>query len=284
MRTLILSLLLIFLALAGSATAEVVTSILPLQSWAQELLAEAEVGVLVGPGQSPALYEPTAKQLTELSGAELFFAIGVPFEAALLPRLRRMFPSLQIIELGQGIERHGWPEIDPDGMTHGEDPHLWLDPAHAATLITEMSDVLANHYQDDAVEIRNRAAALVSRFTELDARLAVTLVPLHGQEILAYHPALGYFAAAYGLKQLAVESGGTEPGPRHLAWLASRIEEQSLRVLVVEPQFAPQRARSLAKSLQLSVLVLDPLAVDLVAELDRFALALLAVNSNEDQP
>ena len=52
----------------------------------------------------------------------------------------------------------------------------------------------------------------------------------------------------------------------------------------VEPQFAPQRARSLAKSLDLTVVMLDPLAVDLVAELYRFALALLAANSIEDQP
>jgi zinc transport system substrate-binding protein len=283
MRTLILSLSLVGFVLAGSANAEVVTSILPLQAWAQELL-EGEVGVLVGPGQSPALYEPTARQLTALSGAEVFFAIGVPFEAALVPRLRRMFPSLEIIELGRGIKRQAWPETDPDGIAHGADPHLWLDPAHAATLVAEMSDVLAGHYEDDAVEIRARAEAMVARFVDLDTRLADRLIPLQGQEILAYHPALGYFATAYGLKQLAVESGGAEPGPRHLAWLADRMEGQSLRVLIVEPQFAPQRARSLAKSLELSILVLDPLAVDLVAELDRFALALLAANSHEEQP
>ena len=282
MRTLIFTL---FLAIAGPARADVVTSILPLQAWAQELLAESgEVEVLVGPGQSPALFEPTARQLVTLSGARLFFGIGVPFEAALVPRLQRMFPELEIIELGQSIRRQGWPQVDPHSPLPAGDPHVWLDPAHAATLITEMSDILAERYADDAAEIRARAAAMVSRFADLDARLAEMLVPLQGQEILAYHPALGYFASAYGLKQVAVESGGTEPGARHLSWLAARIEEQSLRVLVVEPQFAPQRARSLAKSLDLTVVVLDPLAVDLVAELERFALALLAVDAIEDQP
>ncbi len=283
MRTLILSLLLI---LAGPARAEVVTSILPLQSWAQELLAEkVTVEVLVGPGQSPALYEPTAKQLVMLSGSKLFFRIGVPFEAALVPRLQRMFPKLEIIELGQSIRRQDWPQVDPHTPSPDGDPHVWLDPAHAATLITEMSDVLAARYTYDAAEIRTRAAALVSRFGDLDARLAAMLVPLQGQEILAYHPALGYFASAYGLKQVAVESGGTEPGARHLSRLAARMKEQSLRILVVEPQFAPQRARSVAQSMDLTVVVLDPLAVDLVAELDRFALALLlTVNPIEDQP
>jgi zinc transport system substrate-binding protein len=282
MRILIVSLLLI---LAGSAQAEVATSILPLQSWAQELLAEkVTVEALVGPGQSPALYEPTARQLVRLSEARLLFTIGVPFEAALIPRLGRMFPELEIIELGQSIRRQGWPEIDPHSPLAAGDPHVWLDPAHAAALITEMSDVLAGLYADDAAEIRVRAAGMVSRFAGLDTRLAELLLPLKGQEVLAYHPALGYFASAYGLKQVAVESGGTEPGARHLSWLADRLEHQSLRVLVVEPQFAPQRARSLAKSLDLTVVMLDPLAVDLVAELDRFALALLAANSIEDQP
>ena len=282
MRKLILGILLV---LAGPARAEVVTSILPLQAWAQELLGGKDAAqVLVGPGQSPALYEPTSRQLVKLAAARLFFGIGVPFEAALVPRLQRMFPELEIIELGQLINRRGWPEVDSRSPSSAGDPHVWLDPAHAAVLITEMSDVLAGFYVEDAAPIRARAAAMVARFGDLDARLARMLAPLRGQEILAYHPALGYFASAYGLEQVAVESGGIEPGARHLSQLAARMEEQSLRVLVVEPQFAPQRARALAKSMGLGVVVLDPLAPDLVAELERFAIALLAVDSNEVRP
>ena len=267
------------LLFAAPARADVATSILPLQAWAEELLGE-EVLVLVGPGQSPALFEPTGRQITQLAGAEQFFAIGVPFETALLPRLRRMFPELQIVELGRDLERMQWPEVHGHEEPHEGDPHVWLDPDLAVALIAEMAEALTHH----GPEIPQRAAAMQERFRALDERLASKLVPLAGQELLAYHPALGYFAEAYGLRQGAVESGGSEPGARHLAAIASRMEGQSLRVLVVEPQFAPHRARALAGSLGLEVVVFDPLASDLVVELDAFADALLEAARPGGQP
>jgi zinc transport system substrate-binding protein len=138
-----------------------------------------------------------------------------------------------------------------------------------------MAGAMARVYPDRAEGIASRAVALREQFEELDERLRARLAPLRGQTVLAYHPALGYWAKTYGLEQAAVESGGSEPGARHLAALSARMEGQLLRVLVVEPQFAPNRARSVAASLGLGVLVFDPLATDLVAELDALADALL---------
>lgn len=278
-----LFLLLGLLTLAVPARATVAVSILPLQAWAAELSGE-EVQVLVGPGQSPALFEPTGRQLTALADADLFFAIGVPFEKALVPRLRRMFPNLEIVTLGQGIPRQDWPEVHGHDGLHDSDPHVWLDPSHAASIIAEMERALAGAFPDRATEIGHRSQALQRRFLDLDGRLAEQLVPLRGQTLLAYHPALGYFASAYGLEQAAVESGGTEPGARHLAALATRMKGQSLRVLIVEPQFAPHRARSVAGSLDLDVIVFDPLATDLVVELEALSGALLAAVQPGSRP
>ena len=261
---------------AAPARAEVVTSILPLQAWAEHLLGEgARVSVLVQPGQSPELFEPTSRQLASLAGADVFFAIGVPFEVTLLPRLARMFPDLEIVELGRDIGRIEWP-THAHGAAHEGDPHVWLDPQLAVRLVDQMAAVLAVRDPDAANLIAARAAVLRARFEDLDDRLRTRLAPLQGQTIVTYHPALGYFAAAYGLGQMAVESGGTGPGARHLADLAGTVDRQSLKLLVVEPQFAPQRARALAGSLGLDVVVFDPLASDLVRELDALAEALVA--------
>lgn len=282
MRSLILVLLLI---VAAPARAEVTTSIVPLQAWAQELLgADARVSVLVQPGQSPELFEPTSRQLAELAGADLLFAIGVPFEVTFLPRVARMFPDLQIVELGADIERIQWPRTQGQGPAQDGDPHVWLDPQRAIQLIDQMAATLSARDAGAAELIAARAARLRTRFEELDVRLATRLAPLVGQQVIAYHPALGYFAEAYGLHQLAVESGGTEPGARHLARLGDAVRAQSLRVLVVEPQFAPQRARALAGSLGLQVVLFDPLAPDLVGELDTLADALLSAGAVGEQP
>ena len=268
---------------AVPARADVAVSILPLQVWASELLDE-DVQVLVGPGQSPALFEPTGRQLAALAGADVFFAIGVPFESALLPRIERMFPDLEVVHLGAGIKRIPWPEVEGHAHAQESDPHIWLAPLHAVTLIAEMEGELVRRAPERRDEIGERSQAMQQRFRELDRRLRSRLEPLEGQTLMAYHPALGYFAQAYGLQQAAVESGGTEPGARHLASLASRMREQSLRVLVVEPQFAPHRARSVAGSLDLEVVVFDPLSVDLVAALDSLSADLLRAERGANQP
>lgn len=278
--------ILVLAALVGAerarADAQVTTSIVPLQAWATALLGPGpDVGVLIGPGQTPELFEPSARQLTELADAVVLFTVGAPFEQIFIPRVRNMFPDLQIIELGHGIERLGG---DAGHSPAGEpDPHVWLDPVHAASIIDEMGATLATRFADESAAIRGRSARLSDQFRALDQELTTVLEPLRGQALLCYHPALGYFAAAYGLHQLAVEEGGTEPGARHLTRLAERMHAQRLQVLVVEPQFAPQRARSMATSMGLDVIVFDPLGSDLITGLRDFA-SELAASVQVEQP
>lgn len=261
------------------------TSIVPLQSWAQALLSEEhDVLVLIGPGQSPELFEPSARQLTRLADAKVLFTVGAPFEANLIPRLAGMFGGLEVLELGRDLERLDWVGSEEHGHSGDPDPHVWVAPANGAALIVEMSGALTARFPADAEGIRVRADELASRYRAVDDELSRLLRPLQGQDLLAYHPALGYFAHAYGFRQVAVETGGTGPGAKHLTRLSTQMHEQSLRVLVVEPQFAPQRARSVAASMGLAVLEFDPLGADLATGLREFGHALLLAGQIKEQP
>ena len=74
--------------------------------------------------------------------------------------------------------------------------------------------------------------------------------------------------------QLAVESGGTDAGPRHLVGLAEQLRAHEVERLFVQPQFSPQRARSLASTLGVEVFEIDPLAPDVARMLRDLAAAL----------
>ena len=77
-----------------------------------------------------------------------------------------------------------------------------------------------------------------------------------------FHPAFGHFAAAYGLVQVSVETGGHEPGPRHLAEVIERARALGVRSVIVQPQFSRKSAETVAEAIEADIVVLDPLAAD----------------------
>ena len=72
---------------------EVFVSTLPQKYFVERVGGErVVVSVMVGPGQSPATYEPTPRQLSHLSKARLYFRIGVAFEDVWMDRISAANP------------------------------------------------------------------------------------------------------------------------------------------------------------------------------------------------
>lgn len=262
-----------------------VVSILPLRGLVGELAGPGiEVECLVGPGKSPETFEPTSRQLTGLARARAVFLAGMPFEQALFARVDRQFPDLRRVDLSAGIQRRELPAVagGEHGHQHGEtDPHLWTGPAELRAMAQHVARALRDLQPGDAAAIDTRLRLLDARLESLDHELGAQLRPYAGRAVLAYHPAFGYFAAHYGLRQLAVESGGTEPGARHIVELAGRLRAEGVRHMICPPQFSPDRARTLARSLDVEVVTIDPLREDVEAMLREFAAILVASFSGE---
>ncbi len=96
------------LLLTGSSLADerirVAVSILPHADFVERLAGDrAEIEVVVGPGQSPHTYDPTSRQWARLSEAEIYFATGVEMENLLLPRIRRSFPGIRVVDITRGL-------------------------------------------------------------------------------------------------------------------------------------------------------------------------------------
>ncbi len=238
---------------AQAAPVKVTVSILP-QAWFVEQIGGelAEVSVLVGPGHSPATYEPTPRQMATLEQADLFLAAGVPFEKGLVPRVQAL-PRAPVI---------AGPRPDDHGHHHDIDPHTWLDPAQAMALADTVSFRLQTLMPAEAATIRERCSALKDRLANIDQQARNILAPFPGRTFFVFHPAFGHFAAAYGLVQVSVETGGHEPGPRHLAEVIERARELGVRSVIVQPQFSRKSAETVAAAIEAEIVVLDPLAAD----------------------
>ncbi len=252
----------------------------PVANLAREVGGQrVQVQVLVPPGRDPHTFEPTPRQMAMLASARLFLNMDMPFARRILPKLKSANPGLRVVDAAAGIKRiplesesgeHGAEKNH--GHLGGEpDPHIWLDPRRAARIAENLARAFSKADPAGRELYQANLKRTQARFLELDAKLRQTLQPYRGREFFVFHPALGYLAQAYGLKQVAVQAGGKEPGAKHLARLIRHAKGKGVRVIFVEPQFTRGTAQALAEAIGGAVVVLDPLAPDYPANLERMA-------------
>ena len=124
---------------------------------------------------------------------------------------------------------------------------------------------------DHANEYAANLRQFQSELDELDRQLADVLAPARGKPFYVYHPAWGYFADAYGLKQISVETGGKEPSAKHLAALIKEAKKDGVKLVFVQPQFSKKSAEALGQAIGGAVVPLDDLARDYLTNMKEMA-------------
>lgn len=269
----------------AEAPLRLAVSVPPL-AWFAERLAgpDALITTALPPGSSPASYDPTPRQAMVLLEVDLFVAVGVPMESALLPALRRSDGGPRICDLGAAVDRLPAPEHH--GHDHGDlDPHTWLSPSRAAVMADALASAIIELRPDQAEAV---AARLAMVHEELDALANFAKEQLDGprRPLLVQHPAYGYLAADYDLDVLTIERAGMAPTPAHLGRVLQEARDRGATALVVQPQFADGQVLKAARALGLDIVELDPLAADYPDAMRRLiaAVAKLTAPSAEHKP
>jgi zinc transport system substrate-binding protein len=284
------------IAIPGTAAEDrlpVFVSILPQQYVVQQIGgAHVDAQVMVSPGASPATYEPKPRQMTALAGARLYFSIGVAFESVWLDKIMVANPAMTLVRTDAGIRKmpmathHHGEEAHHEGEeNHGEpahdgirDPHIWLSPPlvrqQAGTILNALTAADPSHSKDYETNYQHFVAAI----DDLDRDLKTLFSGKEGLPFMVFHPAWGYFAQAYGLKQVPIEIEGKDPKPAQLRVMIENARTQGIRVVFVQPQFSVKRAELVAREIGGEVVFADPLALDWLANLravaGKFAAAL----------
>lgn len=270
LRLLLLLVLLPHSVFAQGAT-HVFVSVLPLKTLVQKLAGDTVVvHSMVGTHQSPATYTPLPSQLKALSEAQLYFRVGVPFESRWMTRIEAQNSNMKVVDLRQGLELRELTAHDHEDDAHEHhdahegdaalDPHIWTDPLNIMVMIGRVATELTSISPKQATQIRYRAHEMQQNLLTLHGQITALLQPLQGQAFLVFHPSWGYFAARYGLQQLAIEHQGKVPSARTLAHLIEQAESQKIRVLLIQPQFNQKAAKRVAQAIGAEVRIIDPLS------------------------
>jgi len=241
---------------------------IPPQAYFVERVGGPRVAVeaLVRPGQDAHTYEPAPRQMAQVARARVYFRIGFPFENTLIPRLQSNVPGLLIVDTRQGIALRSL-----EGEPGAPDPHIWMSPTLVIRQVQTMRDVLIRLDPAGENEYRANAERFIAELRQVHSRIAEALAPLQGRALLVYHPAFGYFADEFGLKQVPVESAGKEPTSRQLARLIELARAQGIKVVFLQPQFSQAGARAVAEAIGGAVVPLDDLAYDYLNNLETMA-------------
>ena len=232
------------------------------------------VSSMLPEGRSPHDYAPGTRELRLAMGSKLFFTTNMLYEQRITRAIQKKVPVIDVTDTIKRIpltagnhDHHDHHHCALDHHSCGGDgasgdPHVWLSPLNCAQIAQKAAAELGKVMPRFKEEFKARADKFSMKMRKLHETMLKRLAPHKGKTFFVYHPAFGYIASLYGLKQHAIELGGREATPARMAAVIREARKQGAKVVFVQKQFNPASAKALANAIKGEVLELDPLAGD----------------------
>lgn len=220
--------------------------------------ADVSVTTLAKPTEDPHFVDAKPSHIVTLNRANVLIEGGAELEMGWLPPLLEgaRNPKLAAGAPGHIRASEGIPLLDvpavldrSQGDIHAAgNPHFMMDPANARVVAKHIA---ATFCALDGGSCGAYTKNLDAFLTSLDVKTAewtAALAPFKGTPIVTYHPTWRYFANRFGLvSELYLEpKPGIPPSPPHLAEVMQRMNEQKVRVVLVEPFQSRKTAQAVA--------------------------------------
>jgi zinc transport system substrate-binding protein len=245
----------------------VMVSILPQKYFVEQIAGnKAVVSVLIPPGSNPHVYDPTPRQMEEISHTRIYFMIGyLGFEQALKSSLTDNYPNLKMYNQSSGVAVMGHEGEPCEHTEHHEDesgidPHTWLSPKNALIMAKTTLDYLIENSPENAQAFTGNYEKFISKINLLDQKIDSILRDLPNRKFMIFHPSLTYFAKDYQLIQIPIEFEGKEPAPARLKDAIAAAKSSGIHVIFIQKEFDAENAKIIANEIQGKVVQIDPLS------------------------
>lgn len=267
----------------------VITSFYALAFFAEQIAGDnAKVMNLAG-AQDPHSYKISPQDRVLLSNADLVIYQGVGLESwteDVIPELEAK--NVAVLEASHDLElkphsehededhEEGYDDHDDehedehydeeghDEHDHGEfDPHTWLDPVLAQTIVEHITEELIAIDEKNAAAYTKNAEELIQKLATLDAEYKNALANCTQEEALVSHNAFGYLEARYGfeLHPIAGISPADEPSAKLLAELKNIAETEGVTHILTEENNVKKYAETLAAETGLHMKSINPMGI-----------------------
>jgi len=277
----------------------VVASFYPLYDFAAKIGGDdADVINLVPAGVDSHDWSPKLQDMRQISEADLFVYLGAGYEGWVDDFLGALAPGEGplVVEASHGaalirISGNGGTHSAADGDDHGHDhadgngheladghgggeggrghdhgnndtdPHVWLSPKQALVLAANIKNAFIGADPENRADYESRYAQLEARLHDLDAKMTKMAAEAKQKTFIVSHESFGYLARDYGLTQIGVMglAPDAEPTLGKLEEIRGEARKLGIRYILFEELVSPKVAETLAESLGIDTLVLNPL-------------------------
>lgn len=248
---------------------KVVTTFYPVYEFTKAVMGDtANVSMLIKAGTEPHDFEPSTKNVATISDADMFVYMDDSMETW-VKKVKKSINSdnLTIVRasgdmlLMAGTAEEGEDHDEHEGHSHEYDPHVWLSPKRAVTLVENIRDTFVAKYPDKADTFKANSAAYIEKLNDLDKAYTDGLSNAKQKSFVTQHAAFGYLALDYGLNQISIAgiSPEVEPSAKRIASLTKYVKKYDIKYIYFEENASSKVAATLADEAGVKTKVLNPL-------------------------
>ncbi len=153
-----------------------------------------------------------------------------------------------------------------DEHKHGSfDPHVWLDPMNAKTLVQEIEEALVAADPENAAKYKANAQAVTTKLDALVNDVSAELQPVKDRGFVVFHDAYQYFEKRFGITAAGSITVSPEviPGAERVKEIRAKVQELGASCVFSEPQFEPKLIATVVEGTKAKSGVIDPLGAKL---------------------
>lgn len=242
----------------GNGKPKIVCTLFPQYDFARTLYdGQAEVTMLLEPGQESHMYDPTPQAMVEISNADLFVYTGDEMEPWAGQIVESLSSDVSVLDLSKHVtlemededeHEHGHEVFEHH---HSYDPHFWLDLSNAEKMVQAIAAAADSLNVQDAQAVRDRADAYCDELHTLDQAFYSAVEKAdHKDIVFAGRFAYGYFVHRYGLDYETVYhscSAESDPSVYDMARIIDYIRKNKTQIVFYEELSSGSVAGTLAQ-------------------------------------
>ena len=233
----------------------VYTSIYPVYDFTVKIAGDnATVENLVPAGVEPHDFEMGTQDVVKLSEADMLIYSGAGMENWVDKTLETLGSDApKAVEASQGISLLSEDET--------ADPHVWLDPTNAVSMMENIKNALCELDSAHADSYEANYEKYKAELMHLNESYRNTLSQVSGHDIVVSHASFGYLCAAYGLTQKPIEGlmADSEPDPATMSEIITFMKENNIRYIFDEELINNKVVDTISGETGAVVEILDPI-------------------------